>query len=400
MLISASWDGTWRGTTPRSQLKAGAGERWRPSALRLFAADLMLPLQPEHLRLLAALRLLCQVFKGAPSRPHPHWTPKCLLQRHLVQMGVTAGVLVDGGHAGAVQRMGAAGRVSAWGQRSAGLHGAAGVKAKGGRREGRRFEESNRRRIQAAQELGILGKQTAFMSEHDTDLRHLTQFKSNTSFLWCLYWHSGRGATWRSARTACQASCPETDAEWQNSDFKGLQMLCSASTDTIRHCFSPHSEPGCWTEPRRAVRTPPLSPLCYQPETSRTCWCPACRWSPTDAPQHPAPASCTSPADTGRISASFIIKAPTVRCRSHRSVAEAHGAGFALPQKEEVSWFVLIRSADATAVPTADFTGSVGFWDEQRTGKKCINCSHQTDRKTLQEKWHRSKRGKCDTGDY
>lgn len=60
----------------------------------------------------------------------------------------------------------------------------------------------------------------------------------------------------------------------------------------------PHSGPGCWEEPRTAERKPPQKPRCYQPETSRTCWCLVFRWTPTVAPPRPAPASYTSPAQT------------------------------------------------------------------------------------------------------
>lgn len=126
-------------------------EAFAASALCLLAVDLMLPLQFEHLRLLTAARLLCQVLEGAPRRPCR--TYERLVKGRLVQVGVRAGVLVDGGHAGAVQRRWAVGRVST------SLLGATGMKAKGAGRERRRFEDPNGRRIQAAQELSILGKQ-------------------------------------------------------------------------------------------------------------------------------------------------------------------------------------------------------------------------------------------------
>ena len=135
------------------------------SALRLLAVDLMLSLQSEHYRLLAATRqaFLRQVLEGALTRPG--WAPERLLQRLLVQVGVQAGVLLDGGHAGAVQRgvswPGARGRVGAGDRRGAGLLGTERVEAQpsgiGAGREGRRFEDPNRRRLQTAQELGILG---------------------------------------------------------------------------------------------------------------------------------------------------------------------------------------------------------------------------------------------------
>lgn len=92
----------------------------------------MLSLQPEQHRPLAATRhaFIRQVLEGAPSRP-PR-TP----ERLLVQVGVEAGVLLDGGHVGAVQRWGAltkAGtgfRAGYWG--GAGLQRAARLEAQGG----------------------------------------------------------------------------------------------------------------------------------------------------------------------------------------------------------------------------------------------------------------------------
>lgn len=137
----------------------------RLSALRLLGVDLVLSLQPGQHRPLAATHpaVLRQVLEGALSRP-PR-TPERLLQSLLVQVGVEAGVLLDGGHAGAVQRRGAvtkAGtrfRAGDWG--GAGLQGAARLEAQGasgGRGEAWGFVDTNWRRLQAAEELGILGK--------------------------------------------------------------------------------------------------------------------------------------------------------------------------------------------------------------------------------------------------
>lgn len=136
------------------------------SALRLLGVDLVLSLQSEQHRLIAATRhaFLRQVLEGALSRPLP--PPERLLQSLLVQVRVEAGVLLDGGHAGAVQRgvtgVGAGCRVGAGGRRGAGLLGAGQLETQpsrgGGGGEGWRFEDPKRCRIQAAQELGILGK--------------------------------------------------------------------------------------------------------------------------------------------------------------------------------------------------------------------------------------------------
>lgn len=56
------------------------------SALCLLAVDLMLPLQPEHLCLLTAAHLLCQVLEGAPGCPCR--TSERLLKGCLLQVGV------------------------------------------------------------------------------------------------------------------------------------------------------------------------------------------------------------------------------------------------------------------------------------------------------------------------
>lgn len=125
----------------------------------------MLSLQPEQQRLLAAAHhaLLRQVLEGALGRARR--APERLLQRLLVQVGVEAGVLLDGGHAGAVQRGRTAGGGRGVGagdeaghRRRAGLLGPGRLETEVGGREGRRLEDPNRRRLQAAQELGILGK--------------------------------------------------------------------------------------------------------------------------------------------------------------------------------------------------------------------------------------------------
>lgn len=136
------------------------------SALRLLGVDLMLPLQPEQHRLPAASRhaVLRQILEGARSRAAR--PAERLLQRLLVQVRVEAGVLLDGGHAGAVQRGVAivGGGVRAGGgardRRRAGLLGAGRLEAQSGGSGGKvwRFEDPNRRRLQAAQELCILGK--------------------------------------------------------------------------------------------------------------------------------------------------------------------------------------------------------------------------------------------------
>ena len=116
------------------------------SALRLLGVDLMLSPQSGQ------QRLLRQVLERAASR-----APERLLRGGLVRGGVAAGVLLDGRHAGTVQRR--QGCVGARG--GAGLLGAARLETKGGGGgEGRRFEDPNRCGLQAAQELGILGKET------------------------------------------------------------------------------------------------------------------------------------------------------------------------------------------------------------------------------------------------
>ncbi len=128
----------------------------------------MLSLQSEQHRLLAATRhtFLRQVLEGALSR-RPRRPPERLLQGLLVQVRVEAGVLLDGGHAGAVQRgvdvggSGSVGRTEARAgdRRGAGLLGAGRLETQpSGGGEGWRFEDPNRCRLQAAQELGILGK--------------------------------------------------------------------------------------------------------------------------------------------------------------------------------------------------------------------------------------------------
>lgn len=57
---------------------------------------------------------------------------------------------------------------------------------------------------------------------------------------------------------------------------------------------------------------------------------------------------------------------------TYGSVAEAHGAGFAFTQEEEVAGCVLIGSADAAAAPAADFTRRVGFCGEEETRLKQV----------------------------
>lgn len=54
------------------------------------------------------------------------------------------------------------------------------------------------------------------------------------------------------------------------------------------------------------------------------------------------------------------------RVWSYRSVTEAHSAGFAFTQEQEVARRVLVGSADAAAAPTADFTGRVCFYKRRR----------------------------------
>ena len=117
----------------------------RDSALCLLGVDLMLPVQSEHGRLPAAARhvFLRQVFEGALSGPRQ--PPEGLLQSLLVQVRVEAGVLLDGGHAGAVQR--GVVRGGAGGRRGAGLLGAGRLETQpsggGAGGEGGRFEDPN-----------------------------------------------------------------------------------------------------------------------------------------------------------------------------------------------------------------------------------------------------------------
>lgn len=99
------------------------------SALRLLGVHLMLSLQAEHGGRPASSHqaFLRQVLKGAASRRRR--ATERLLQRLLVHVRVEAGVLLDGGHAGAVRRGGTRG--GAWRRGRAGG-------------EGRRFEDPNR----------------------------------------------------------------------------------------------------------------------------------------------------------------------------------------------------------------------------------------------------------------
>lgn len=131
-----------------------------------------------------------------------------------------------------------------------------------------------------------------------------------------------------------------------------------------RERHRPRSAPGCSGEPRRGARRPPQNPRCCRPGTSWRCWCRVYRWSPTDVPPRPAPASCTSPVQTGKDSsglADLMVHPEPYGSGTHRSVAEAHGAGFAFPQVHKVAFSVLEGAADPVSIPTADFTGRVCF---------------------------------------
>lgn len=55
------------------------------------------------------------------------------------------------------------------------------------------------------------------------------------------------------------------------------------------------------------------------------------------------------------------------KAETHRSITEAHSAGFAFTQEQEVACCILVGSADATAAATADSTGRVGFCTEEET---------------------------------
>lgn len=155
----------------------GSSAPWLcPSALRLLAVDLALPLESEQLGLVdAAHRVpLRQVLERASSGSGR--SPKRLLQLLLVQVGVRAGVLQDGGHVGGVRRRRgvARSRAGAEDRRGAGLLRADRREAHGGGRETQRFEDPNRSRIQAAQELGILGNKTVLSQSGDEGLDNFT----------------------------------------------------------------------------------------------------------------------------------------------------------------------------------------------------------------------------------
>lgn len=137
------------------------------SALRLLAFHLTLSLQTVHHGLSTATchTFPRQVLEGALSRTQ--WAPERLLQGLLIQVRVQAGVLLDGGHAGAVQRgvvsrAGAQVLVGAGRWRRAALLGARHLETQpgrvGGAGEGWRLQDPDRCGLQAAQELSILGK--------------------------------------------------------------------------------------------------------------------------------------------------------------------------------------------------------------------------------------------------